>query len=83
MGIVGFGENRVFVGAGEDKERYIHGGGGGKSEVAEVELYRCCHVFESREFRVESLERLSESSIIVRIEKRRKSCNFAYGHVQL
>ena len=51
--VVGFGENRVFDGAGEYKERYIHGGGGGidgytldsggKSEVAEVELYRCCH----------------------------------------
>ncbi len=51
--VVGFGENKVFAGAVEGMQRYIHGrggglhgdslDGGGKYEVAEVEVYQGCH----------------------------------------
>lgn len=50
--VVGFGENKVFAGAVEDMQRYIHGSsgglhgdsldGGGKHDVAEVEV-KFCH----------------------------------------
>ena len=56
--VVGFGEDDVLDVAGQDIQGYIDGGrigahgdalhGGGKSDVAEVEVYRGCHAAKVR-----------------------------------